>query len=63
MKSVLDMEVFTSDVRLCLTVGSTTVRRGGRLSRRHFREVTKPSRGRNSRLHQPVVKVHGFSFT
>ena len=36
LKSVLDMEVFTSDVHLCLTVGSTAVRRGERLLRRHL---------------------------
>ena len=36
----------SSDVHLCLTVGGTVVRRGERLLRRHFREVTKSSRGR-----------------
>ena len=38
--------MFTSDARLCLTVGCTVVKRGERLLRRHFGEVAKPSKGR-----------------
>ena len=37
--------MFTSDVRLYLTVGGIVIRRGERPLRRHLGEITKPSRG------------------
>ena len=42
--------MFTSDVHLCLSVGGTVVRRGERLLRRHFGEITMPIRVRGPKF-------------